>query len=134
MRPLFAKSEHVLNPNKFFKRIVLVFALSWLMEHLLATQQHRRLTQREMVFVDSIWSKYCSRANVYGPRNDRDCTQLRRFQEISNWNGQLIAGGPEKLTPCWIGFLHHNKVLPIGYGQLSHQWLQAVQQRFECAS
>ena len=91
------------------------------MQHLLSTKQHRRLTAHEMAFVDSVWSKFRAQADVYGPGNDRDCMKLRRFQEIRNWNGQHIAGGPDKLSPGWIGFLHYHKVLPIGCGQLSHQ-------------
>ena len=60
----------MLKSNKFFKRIVLVFVLSWLMQHLLATQQHRRLTEREMAFVDSsVWIEQI-------PLSDRDCIKL----------------------------------------------------------
>ena len=92
------------------------------MEHLLASQQYRCLTEHELAFVDRIWNKYRSQTDVYGrPGNERACLKLRRYQEIVNLRGQHIMNGPTKLSPGWIGFLHYHKVLPLGHGELSHQ-------------
>ena len=88
----------------------------------MATQQSRPLTTQELEFVNTKWNEwYPSQTDAYGPRNASDCFKLRRYKEISNRRGKHIAGGPEKLTPGWIGFLHTFKVLPIGVGQISHQ-------------
>jgi hypothetical protein len=91
------------------------------MDHLLATQQWRTLKPQEIAFVERVWRAHREKADLYGPANEHACVKLRRFEVIDNRRGQHIENGPAKLTPGWIGFLHYHKILPIGYGQMSHQ-------------
>ena len=92
------------------------------MTHLLATRQSRPLTKQEIEFVDAKWNEwYSSQIDVYGPKNASACFKLRRYRVVSNRRGKHISGGPDKLTPGWLGFLHEFKILPIGAGEMSHQ-------------
>lgn len=91
------------------------------MNHLLATQQWRPLKPQEIASVERIWRAHREKADLYGPANESACIKLRRYKLIGNRRGQHIENGPSSLSPGWIGFLHYHKILPIGYGQMSHQ-------------
>ena len=92
------------------------------MNHLKATQVYRKLTATEQDFVDRAWKKWFAHyTDEHGPGDASDCIKLRSYKYISNRRGIHIAGGPDKLTPGWIGFLYDHEILPLGEGELSHQ-------------
>lgn len=112
LRGSVGRMEQVLNTNR----------LDVHSSHLMATSTSRPLSSAEQQFVNEIWNRWhATHIDVYGPGNARKCLKLRRYKEINNRRGKHIANGPQMLTPGWIGFLHTRRVLPTGFGELSHQ-------------